>query len=87
MTFPRRVVQKFQNSRRAVQKLQKIEARCSKNAKNRGAQFKAKKYPKAIYWSEFATLFLLYQQSCTESLREMSLKRQMKTRENRRDNK
>jgi hypothetical protein len=31
------------------------EARCSKNAKNRGAQFKAKKYPKAIYWSEFAT--------------------------------
>jgi hypothetical protein len=71
MTFPRRVVQKFQNSRRAVQKLQKIEARCSKNAKNRGAQFKAKKYPKAIYWSEFATLFLLYQQSCTESLREI----------------
>jgi hypothetical protein len=73
MTFPRRVVQKFQNSRRAVQKLQKIEARCSKNAKNRGAQFKAKKYPKAIYWSEFATLFLLYQQSCTESLRETLL--------------
>jgi hypothetical protein len=34
----------------------KIEARCSKNAKNRGAQFKAKKYPKAIYWSKFATI-------------------------------
>ena len=47
---------KFPNSSYAVQKVPKLEeARCSKNSKNRGAQFKAKKYPKVIYWSEFAT--------------------------------
>jgi hypothetical protein len=72
MTFSTRAVQKkFPISRRAVQRITKISrravqriipklgARCSKNDKNRGAQFKAKKYPKAIYWSEFATLFLI----------------------------
>jgi hypothetical protein len=37
-------------SSRAVQNMPKLEARCLKIAKNQGAQFKAKKYPNAIYW-------------------------------------
>jgi hypothetical protein len=52
---------KFPNSRRAVQKMPKIEARSSKQ----------KNIPKPSIGKNLQHLFLLYQQSCTESLREI----------------
>ncbi len=62
--------EKFPNSRRAVQKIPKLEARCSKITKNWGAHFKAKNIPKPSIGKNFQHLFLLYHQSYTESLRE-----------------
>jgi hypothetical protein len=74
------IINFFLNSRRAVQKIPKLEeARCSKNAENRGAQFKAKKYSKAIYWLEQNLQLSFHvrplKTSCTESLREISLEK------------
>ena len=64
---------KYYSSKRAVQiEILQFKARCSKITKIRGAQFKCKNNILApSIGQNLQQLFLLYQQSCTESLREI----------------